>query len=109
MNQVQIKHLNPNGQPVETWLAMLDGEIVGHIYMQLEADNKIKFLDAFVHADYRRRGIYRQLWETRWEYVNEKYSGWTIYAWCKEKSLPLLLEKGFSSGEICTYVELTIK
>lgn len=109
MSEVQIKHLNPHAQPTETWIAICDGNIVGHIYMQKEADNKIKFLDAFVHSDYRRRGIYRQLWDIRWEYVNKKYRGWKIYAWCKDGTLPLLIERGFSTGEICTYVEYIIK
>lgn len=48
------------------------------------------------------------LWDTRCDYVNQHHSGSTIYAWCKETSLPLLIEKGFSTGEICTYVEKTI-
>jgi hypothetical protein len=48
------------------------------------------------------------LWEARWNYVAEKYSGWLAYAWCKPASLPLLLEKGFDAGEMCTYVEKKI-
>ena len=73
--------------------------------MKIEKDNKIKFLDAWVDPNFRRMGIYRKLWETRWEFVNEHYKNWTIYAWCKDNSLPLLLEKGFDSGESSTYVE----
>jgi hypothetical protein len=49
-----------------------------------------------------------ELWEARWDYVKSKYSNWLVYAWCKPASLPLLLEKGFVSGEICTYVEKTV-
>jgi hypothetical protein len=48
------------------------------------------------------------LWDTRWDYVSEKYQGYLVYAWCKENSLPLLKEKGFETGEICTYVEKII-
>jgi hypothetical protein len=48
------------------------------------------------------------LWEARWNYVVDKYSGWLAYAWCKPSSLPLLLEKGFDAGEMCTYVEKKI-
>jgi hypothetical protein len=40
--------------------------------------------------------------------VLENYKGYTIYAWCKETSLPLLLEKEFTAGEIVTYVEKKI-
>lgn len=105
---MKIIHVKPHSQELESWFALLDGEIVGHIFMKIEPEDKIKFLDAWVHDEYRRKGIYRNLWDTRWKYVNENYKGYTIYAWCKKTSLPLLLEKGFTEGEICTYVELKI-
>jgi len=108
MNEVKITHLKPNSQKTETWIAMIENEIVGHIYMEKEVGNRIKFLDAWVHDDHRRKGIFRMLWDTRWNYVSEKYSGYLVYAWCKENSLPLLKEKGFEVGEICTYVEKII-
>jgi GNAT superfamily N-acetyltransferase len=107
--EIKIVHLKANAQKVESWIAMLNGDIVGHIYMNREDDKRIKFLDAWVHADHRRKGIFRQLWETRWEYVQNKYKGWTVYAWCKDSSLPLLLEKGFEAGEQVTYVEKIVE
>ena len=108
MNEIKITHLKPNSQKTETWIAMIENEIVGHIFMEKEVGNKIKFLDAWVHDDHRRKGIFRMLWDTRWNYVSEQYSGYLVYAWCKENSLPLLKEKGFETGEICTYVEKAI-
>jgi hypothetical protein len=108
MNEIKITHLKPNSQKTETWIAMIENEIVGHIFMEKEVGNKIKFLDAWVHDDHRRKGIFRMLWDTRWNYVSEQYSGYLVYAWCKENSLPLLKEKGFETGEICTYVEKII-
>lgn len=105
MEDIRIVHLKSNAQRLETWIAMINGEIVGHIYMEREDDNKIKFLDAWVHEEHRRKGIYRTLWETRWEYAQQRYKGYKVYAWCKPASLPLLLEKGFDAGETCTYVE----
>ena len=103
--EIKVIHLKSNAQKLETWVAMLDGSIVGHIYMEREEDSKIKFLDAWVDEDHRRKGIFRKLWDARWEYVNTRYTGWLVYAWCKPASLPLLIEKGFISGETCTYVE----
>ena len=94
-NDLKIIHMVANSQKLDSWIAMLNGEIVGHVYMDQEPNNKIKFLDAWVHEDHRKQGIYRKLWDTRWEYVNENYKGWNAYAWCKPMSLPLLLEKGF--------------
>jgi predicted GNAT family acetyltransferase len=108
LDDIKIIHLKSNAQRLETWIAMLNGEVVGHIYMEREENARIKFLDAWVDESHRRKGIYRKLWETRWEYVNENYKGHTVYAWCKDSSLPLLLEKGFNTGEIVTYVEKTI-
>jgi len=109
MEDIKIVHLKSNAQRLETWIAMINGEIVGHIYMEREDDNKIKFLDAWVHEEHRRKGIYRTLWETRWNHAQARYKGYKVYAWCKPASLPLLLEKGFDAGETCTYVEKTIE
>jgi hypothetical protein len=104
----RILHIKPNAQEIETWIAINDDEVIGHIYMKVEDDNRIKFLDAWVHTEWRRKGIYRKLWETRWNYVNDNYKGYLVYAWCKDVSLPLLFEKGFESGEVVTYVEKII-
>ncbi len=109
MEDIKIVHLKSNAQRLETWIAMINGEIVGHIYMEREDDSKIKFLDAWVHEEHRRKGIYRTLWETRWNYAQQRYKGYKVYAWCKPASLPLLLEKGFDAGETCTYVEKIIE
>lgn len=105
IDDIKIVHLKSNAQRLETWIAMVNGEIVGHIYMEREENKKIKFLDAWVHEDHRRKGIFRNLWDARWEYVQLKFKGYTVYAWCKPASLPLLIEKGFDAGETCTYVE----
>lgn len=106
---LHITHIKTNAQNLEMWIAIdINNDITtGHIFMSVESD-KVKFLDAWVHEDYRRMGIFRSLWETRWEYVLENYKGYTVYAWCKDTSLPLLLEKGFDKGEIVTYVEKKI-
>lgn len=108
MYKIKIIHLKPNSQKIETWIAMIENEVVGHIYLEKEVGNKIKFLDAWVDVDYRRKGIFRILWDTRWNYVTSNYPGYLVYAWCLENSLPLLKEKGFKIGEICTYVEKII-
>jgi predicted GNAT family acetyltransferase len=108
---LKIIRLKTNAQNLEMWIACEGNceDAIGHIFMTLESNKRIKFLDAWVDEAHRRKGIYRKLWETRWEYVNENYKGYTIYAWCKDSSLPLLLEKGFKPGEIVTYVEKSIE
>jgi hypothetical protein len=109
MSDIKVVHLKSNAQRLETWIAMLNGDIVGHIYMEREETQRIKFLDAWVHEDHRRKGIFRMLWDARWEYVQQRFKGYLVYAWCKPASLPLLVEKGFDAGETCTYVEKIIK
>jgi hypothetical protein len=106
---IKIFHLKSNSQDIESWIATNDNDVVGHIFMKIENDNRIKFLDAWVDENHRRKGVFRQLWDTRWEYVNEHYKGYLVYAWCKESSLPLLIEKGFNGGESCIYVEKKIE
>jgi GNAT superfamily N-acetyltransferase len=92
-----------------TWVAHIDNHCVGYTHFLLEPEKTIKFIDAWVHEDYRRQGIFRTLWDVRWEFVKQHYKGYTVYAWCKPMSLPLLLEKGFIAGEVCTYVSSNIK
>ena len=110
MKGFEIVRMKPNAQNLEMWIAYdaTTREAIGHIFMMIEIGERIKFLDAWVDEAHRRKGIYRKLWETRWEYVNEEYRGYTVYAWCKDSSLQLLLEKGFEPGEIVTYVEKKI-
>ena len=91
------------------WVAHKNEFCVGHIHMQLEANKRIKFLDAWVHENHRRQGIFRKLWDTRWQYVNENFKGYTTYAWAKPLSLPLLLEKGFKAGDSSVYVEMDVE
>ncbi len=73
--------------------------------MQIEANQTIKFLDAWVHDEYRRQGIFRTLWNTRWDFVKTQFEGYKVYAWCLPKSLHLLKQKGFTEGDTCVYVE----
>ena len=75
LKDIQILHIPSSGttQYVKhTWVAHVNNLCVGHIHLQREADKKIKFLDAWVHEDYRRQGIFRALWDTRWKFVNKE-------------------------------------
>ncbi len=112
IDNYKIVYVPPSGTTQHTqhgWIATTGNKCVGHIRMQQEAGKRIKFLDAWVDEDYRRKGIYRKLWETRWEYVQQNYKGYKAYAWAKPMSLPLLEEKGFDKGDICVYVEKDIE
>ena len=109
---IKIIHIFPSGTRqynMHGWVAHKDEFCVGHIHMKLEANKRIKFLDAWVHKDHRRQGIFRKLWDTRWEFVKKEFKGFKAYAWAKPMSLPLLIEKGFNKGDNCIYVEKEIK
>ena len=109
---IKIIHILPSGTRqynMQGWVAHKNEFCVGHIHMQLEANKRIKFLDAWVHEDHRKQGIFRKLWNMRWQYVNENFKGYTTYAWAKPMSLPLLLEKGFKAGDSSVYVEKNVE
>ena len=111
MTEYTIIYVPPSGTTQHTqhgWIATMENVCVGHIRMQQEAGRRIKFLDAWVHPDYRRKGIFRKLWETRWKFVETNFRGYKAYAWAKPMSLPLLIEKGFNEGDKCVYVEKEI-
>ena len=108
----KVIYVPPSGTTQHTqhgWIATAGDKCVGHIRMQQESGRRLKFLDAWVHEEYRRKGIFRKLWETRWKFVQENYKGFKAYAWAKPMSLPLLIEKGFEEGDTCVYVEKVIE
>jgi len=109
LQPLSILYVPSNARELLSWIAVLNNECVGNIHLQIEPNKQIKFLDAWVHENYRRQGIFRKLWDIRWEFVQQNYKGYKAYAWCKPMSLPLLLEKGFKEGETCVYVEKIIE
>ena len=68
------------------WVAHIDNQCVGYIHFLLEPNKRIKFMDAWVHEDHRRKGIFRSLWDIRWNYVNKHYKNYIAYAWCTSPS-----------------------
>ena len=106
MDNIKISHIKTNAQNLEMWVAFDNDINVGHVFINIESNNRIKFMDDWVHPDYRNKGIYRKLWDIRMSYTKDNFTNHLIYAWCKETSLPLFIEKGFKKGEIATYVEL---
>ena len=108
MLNIQIIYIPSNARDFHSWAAILNNNCIGNVHLQIEPNKKIKLLDAWVKPKYRRQGVYRQLWETRYDFIKQKYKGYLVYAWCKPKSLPLALEKGFNSSDSCVYVSLNI-
>jgi len=87
------------------WIAMVDGHEVGWCNMSFLPENTLKFEDAFVLPGYRGRGIYRKLWDTRWEYVNKNLKDMKIIAYCKPITVNFYKEKGFEEVHKITLME----
>ena len=90
------------------WIALQDGKEVGWCNMSFLPNNTIKFEDAFVHQDYRGQGIYRSLWETRWNYIASHCQGMRIIAYCKPVTVQFYQDKGFVEVEKITLVERSV-
>ena len=90
------------------WVAIIDDKEVGWCNMSFLPHNTIKFEDAFVDPDYRGKGIYRKLWDTRWEYVTKNFKGMKVIAYCKPITVGFYEEKGFEEVHKITLVEKTI-
>ena len=87
------------------WIAIVDGKEVAWCNMSFLPENTLKFEDAFVHPDHRGKGIYRKLWDTRWEYVNKNLKDMKIIAYCKPITVNFYQEKGFKEVHKITLME----
>tara|TARA_Y100000592_G_scaffold6908_1_gene9887 strand:+ start:4628 stop:4972 length:345 start_codon:yes stop_codon:yes gene_type:complete len=87
------------------WVAICENKDVGWCNMTFLPDNVLKYEDAFVHPDYRGKGIYKRLWEHRAKWVNDVYPNHKIIAYCKPSTLDFYKKQGFIEKEIITLME----
>ena len=99
---------NPSRHSSCGWVAIIDDKEVGWCNMSFLPHNTLKFEDAYVDPDYRGKGIYRKLWDTRWEYVTKNFKGMKVIAYCKPITVGFYEEKGFEEVHKITLVEKTI-
>ena len=90
------------------WIAVVDDKEVAWCNMSFLPENTIKFEDAFVHHNYRGKGIYRKLWDTRWNWVSSFCKGMKIISYCKPVTVKFYEEKGFKEVHQITLMEKTI-
>lgn len=101
-----IIKIKTNFTDLHGWIAVgTSNQPVGHVFMQIEKNSKVKLFDDWVDEEQRGKGIYTDLWDTRWKYIQEEYSGYTAYAWCLPTSLNTYRKKGFNEGEPAIYME----
>jgi predicted GNAT family acetyltransferase len=90
------------------WVAIVDDIEVGWVNMTLLPRKVIKFEDAYVLAQHREKGLYKKLWETRWDYINIHYIGYKVVAYCKESTVDYYRKKGFEIKSITSLVEIQL-
>ena len=98
----------PNRHNTFGWIAFVDDQEVGWVNMTLLPRKTIKFEDAFIKEEYRSKGIYKKLWDARWEYVKNNYIGYKIVAFCKETTLDFYKKQGFDEISKTTLVEIQL-
>ncbi|WP_175990565.1 GNAT family N-acetyltransferase [Bacillus sp. Marseille-Q1617] len=86
--------------PGSVWFyAKVDGEMAGFVSCYIrEKHGKAVFKSDYVREGYRRRGIYRKLFETRLAYVRN-FNVKLIKASCTKMSLGCFLSYGFTKTE----------
>ena len=87
------------------WVAICDNKEVGWCNMSFLPDNVLKLEDAFVHTDYRGKGIYKKLWLTRNDYIQLYYPSYKLMAYCKPSTLEFYKKQGFVEKEVITLME----
>ena len=87
------------------WVAICNNKEVGWCNMSFLPDNVLKLEDAFVHVNYRGKGIYKKLWNTRMDYINDHYGNYKLMAYCKPTTLEFYKKRGFDVKETITLME----
>lgn len=106
----RVIKIKTNSQNLYGWIALTnDDHPIGHVFMQVELNDKIKFMDAWVHEDYRRQGIFTALWDARWKFAKKVFPGAIAFAWCLPTSVNLYKKKGFTEGDPAIYMEKVIE
>ena len=90
------------------WVAIIDNKEVGWCNMSFLPNNILKFEDAFVLPTFRGRGIYRKLWDTRWNYVSTACKGMQVISYCKPSTQEFYKKRGFKEKYTVTLMEKQI-
>ena len=96
---------DPSRHPSCGWVAICASKEVGWCNMTFLPDNTLKLEDSYVHPDYRGKGVYKMLFETRMNYINTHLTDYKLIAYCKPTTLSFFKKQGFIEKEIITLVE----
>ena len=87
------------------WVAICDNKEVGWCNLTFLPQGIIKYEDSFVSPHYRRKGIYKKLYEARDNYVTRLFKGSKIISYCKPSTVEFFKEQGFEEKEVITLME----
>lgn len=97
---------SPSAQVDCGWIAYNGEKEIGWVSMIFYPKKLIKFADAYVISEYRGKGVYSQLWNTRFDYCKKHFPNYKIISYCKESVVDFYIDKGFKAGEKVTLMTL---
>lgn len=74
--------------------------VIGKATMKVRNHHIVRLQDAWVHENFRGKGIYRSLYEARMDFINEWYKDYTIQSYCRPITRDVLLKDGFECTEV---------
>ena len=92
----------------ECGILLYDNKAIGWNSLLFLSHNTIKFANAFVEEKYRGKGIYKMLWDARWEWCQENLNGYDVITYCLPTTLNFYREKGWSEGHTSTLMSSKI-
>lgn len=90
------------------WIALHDSKAIGWNSLIFESYDTIKFANAFVEEEYRGKGIFKKLWDVRWEYCQQHFKGWNVVSYCLPTTVDFYREKGWEEKATSTLMVSTI-
>ena len=84
------------------WIALYNNQAIGWNSLLFLSDNTIKFANAYVEEKYRGNGIYKMLWDVRWEWCQENLKGYKVITYCLPTTHQFYKDKGWEEGHTST-------
>ncbi len=106
MNITIVPYKLPDSVPTPKdecgWIALYDNKAIGWNSLIFLSDKTVKFANAFVEKKYRGKGIYKMLWNARWEWCEKNLKGYKVTSYCLPTTYDFYKEKGWEEGHTST-------
>lgn len=80
-------------------------DIAGKCSFKIREGDIIRYQDAYVNEEYRKKGFYSKLFDARQKYVDDNYPDYKVEAFCKDSTLKKFIDNGFKIKENLYLVE----